>query len=252
MKKGLKSRMRNGESLVGMFVMLPSAAVVEMVGYAGFDYVILDGEHGAAGTETLEHQLRAADAAGIPALVRICGQSPAEILHALDAGACGIVVPHVLDADQARALVTAVRYPPKGRRGIATTTRAGRHGMVTLEEHLATAENELLVIPQIEDADALRHAADIASVEGVDAVFVGPADLSLSMGHPGNPAHPDVVAAIDGLAREIRAAGKCTATFTKTEDETRVLIQRGYQMMCFSTTSVFSQRLQAIARELIK
>jgi len=250
MKTGLKTRLRNGETLVGMFIMLPSAAVVEMVGYAGFDYVILDGEHGAAGTETLENQLRAADAAGIPALVRICGQTPAEILHALDAGACGIVVPHVLNADQARALVEAAHYPPKGRRGIATTTRAGRHGMVTLNEHLSIAENEVLVIPQIEDADAVPHAAAIAGVDGVDGVFVGPADLSLSLGYPGNPAHPEVAAIIDQLARDVRAAGKGTATFTKTVDETRALEQRGYQMMCFSTTSVFSMRLQEMAKEL--
>src|SRR5690606_31571310 len=117
---------------------------------------------------------------------------------------------------------------------------------------LTVAENELLLIPQIEDADALPHAADIAAVNGVDAVFVGPADLSLSLGYPGNPGHPEVVAVIDKLAREIRAAGKSTATFTKSENETRALTQRGYQMMCFTTTWVLYLQLQEIAKELKK
>jgi 2,4-dihydroxyhept-2-ene-1,7-dioic acid aldolase len=252
MKTGLKARMAKGERLYGMFVMLPSPAVVEMVGYAGYDYVILDGEHGAAGTETLENQLRAADAAGISALVRICGQTPAEILHALDAGACGIVVPHVLDAAQARDLVAAAHYPPRGRRGMATTARAGRHGMVSLAEHLETAAREIIVVAQIEDAEALPHAREIAAVDGLDAVFVGPADLSMSMGHPGQPGHPEVAAAIDEVARQTRAAGKVAATFARTAQDATALAQRGFQAICLSTTAVFSQCLVALAKELPK
>ncbi len=250
MKKGLKARLAAGETLYGMFVMLPSPAVVEMVGYAGFDYVILDAEHGAAGTEMLENQLRAADAAGIAALVRICGQTPAEVLHALDAGACGIVVPHVLDAAQARELVAAAHYPPRGRRGLAGTARAGRHGMTSLSEHLDTALSEILVVPQIEDATAVGQAGAIAAVDGVDAVFVGPADLSLSMGHPGNPAHPEVVGAIDGIVTDVQAQGRVASTFARTEPEAQELVGRGFKMICFSTTAVFSQRLLAMAKEL--
>lgn len=250
MQKGLKARLAAGETLYGMFIMLPSPSVVEMVGYAGFDYVILDAEHGAAGSETLENQLRAAEAAGIPALVRICGQTPAEVLHALDAGACGIVVPHVLDAQQAGELVKAAHYPPKGRRGLATTARAGRHGMVTLAEHLETAAAEILVIPQVEDAQAVAQAGAIAAVDGVDGVFVGPADLSLSMGHPGNPAHPEVVAAIDGIVADIHGQKRTASTFARSEQEARDLVKRGFSMICFSTTSVFSQRLAAMAKEL--
>lgn len=252
MKKGLKARMAAGDTLYGMFIMLPSPAVVEMVGYAGFDYVVLDGEHGAAGTETLENQLRAADAAGIPALVRLCGQTATEVLHALDAGACGIVVPHVLNAEQARALVAASHYAPRGRRGIATTARAGRHGMVSLAEHLETAANEIIVIAQIEDAEAVPHASAIASVEGMDGVFVGPADLSMSLGHPGNPGHPDVSAVIDQLAHEIAQAGSTCATFARNEEDSRALVARGYRMICFSTTSIFSQRLLSMAQELAR
>lgn len=250
MQKGLKARLAAGDTLYGMFIMLPSPAVVEMVGYAGFDYVILDAEHGAAGSETLENQLRAADAAGIPALVRICGQTPAEVLHVLDAGACGIVVPHVLDARQAGDLVRASHYPPKGRRGLATTARAGRHGMVALADHLKAAADEIIVMPQVEDADAVPQAGAIAAVDGVDAVFVGPADLSLSMGHPGNPAHPEVARTIDGIVAEVGKQGRVASTFARSEAEARELVQRGFRMICFSTTSVFSNRLVEMAKGL--
>lgn len=250
MKKGFKARLKAGEKLYGMFIMVPSAAMVEMVGYAGYDFVILDAEHGGAGTETLENQLRAADAAGIAALVRTCGQTAAEVLHALDAGACGIVVPHVLNAAQAEDLVAAAHYPPRGRRGIATTARAGRHGMVTLDEHLSTAENEILVIPQIEDAQAVEHASAIASVKGVDAVFVGPADLSISMGHPGNLAHPDVAGAIDKIVAATKAAGCMSATFAKAEADAQPLLARGFNMLCFSSTLVVSQRLLELRKGL--
>lgn len=250
MQKGFKARVTAGETLYGMFIMLPSPSVVEMVGYAGFDYVILDAEHGAAGTEMLENQLRAAEAAGIPALVRICGQSPAEVLHVLDAGANGIVVPHVLDASQAADLVTSSHYPPRGRRGIATTARAGRHGMVTLAQHLENAASEILVIPQIEDAQAIAQAPHISSVDGVDAVFVGPADLSLSMGHPGNPEHPDVASAIDGIAAEVKSNGRTASTFARTPKEAQSLVERGFSMICFSSTSVFSQCLTGLVKEL--
>lgn len=250
MQKGFKARVQAGETLYGMFIMLPSPSVVEMVGYAGFDYVILDAEHGAVGTEMLENQLRAAEAAGIPALVRICGQTPAEVLHVLDAGANGIVVPHVLDANQAADLVKSSHYPPRGRRGIATTARAGRHGMITLAEHLQNAASEILVIPQIEDAEAVARASDIASVDGVDGVFVGPADLSLSMGHPGNPEHPDVARVIDGLSSDIRKAGRTASTFARSSQEAKKLVDRGFSMICFSTTSVFSQCLTGLAKEL--
>lgn len=198
----------------------------------------------------LEHQLRAAEAAGIPALVRICGQTPAEVLHALDAGANGIVIPHVLNATQAEDLVRSAHYPPRGRRGIATTARAGRHGMVSLAQHLEDASSEILVIPQIEDAEAVAHTRAIAAVDGIDALFVGPADHSLSLGHPGNPEHPDVARVIDGISADVRNAGLTASTFARNGQEARKLVERGFSMISFSTTSVFSQTLTSLAKEL--
>lgn len=244
MATNLKARMKAGDNLTGCFIMLPSAAVVEMTAYAGFDFVILDCEHGAASNETLEHQLRAADAAGIPALVRTVGMTAGEILRALDAGAAGIIVPHVRTAADAKSIVQAAHYPPFGARGLATTARAGRHGFTTITEHLALALERTIVLPQVEDADALEHVPAIAGTEGVDGVFIGPADLSISLGHPGNPGHPEVAAAIDKAASQIRAAGKNVSSFARDAGDVKGLRERGIKMVMFSTTILFAVKLR--------
>jgi 4-hydroxy-2-oxoheptanedioate aldolase len=201
-------RLRAGERLTGMFVKAPAAAQVELTGAHGYDYVVIDTEHGAGGGAVLEDHLRAADAGGVAALVRVPGPAPEYALSALDAGATGIIVPHVITARDAEAAVQAAHYPPLGRRGLALSTRAARYGTVALDEHLRHAEQTTLVIVQIEDAPALAHATDIATVPGVDAILVGVSDLSLSLGHPGQASHPVVIAAIATIVAAARAAGR--------------------------------------------
>jgi len=248
MQQLLKHRFKIGDPLTGCFVMLPSPAVVEMLGYAGFDYVILDAEHGASGTETLENQLRAAKGAGIPALVRTVGKTLGEILRVLDAGADGIVVPHVCSAEEAREIVRSAHYPPFGVRGLATTARAGRHGFSTVQQHLEDASARILVLPQIEDAAAIECAKEISEVEGVDGVFIGPADLSISLGFPGNPTHPVVANAIKKIASEILAAGKTPMTFVNSATDIETAKSRGIHNVVFSTTALFA----AVLRDTIK
>jgi 4-hydroxy-2-oxoheptanedioate aldolase len=250
MKKHLKERIKSGERLFASFVMVPSPSVVEMLGYAGFDFVVLDTEHGSATVEILENQLRAAEASGIPALVRTVGMTPGEILRVLDAGAQGIIVPHVRTPQDARAIVAAAHYPPKGIRGIATTARAGRHGFVTVSDHLAAAKERILVIPQIEDADALVHVREIAGTDGIDAIFIGPADLSLSLGHPGNPDHPEVKQAIEKAVADIRSAGSIPMSFARTSQDVTVMQQRDIHISVFSTTTLFSAVLRDTAKSV--
>ena len=244
MINGLKARIASKTRLYGIFVMLPSPAVVEMCGYAGFDFVILDAEHGAAGTETLENQLRAADASGIPAIVRVSSRAPDNILHAMDSGANGILVPHVITAEDASAVVRAAHFPPHGVRGMATTSRAGRHGLTTPAEYIARARSETVVICQIEDGVALPNVEKIASTPDLDAIFVGPADLATSMGRPGEPGHPDVVAAVDRIRREVEGVrGPALANFARTESDAATLAKQGFPIACLSTTAIFSRRL---------
>ncbi|HEX6979731.1 MAG TPA: aldolase/citrate lyase family protein [Alphaproteobacteria bacterium] len=253
MKKPLKARIRDREKLYGLFVMIPSPAVVEMAGYAGFDYVIIDLEHGAATTESLEHLLRAADAVGIPAIVRVGNREPVEILRVLDAGACGILAPHVLTAEDAARLVSAAHYPPIGNRGMATTTRAGRHGFVTVADHLKRAREETVVLVQIEDAAALPRVSSIAATPHVDGVFIGPADLAASLGRPGEIDHPDVAGAIDGIVRDtIAAKGPAVCCFARSEADVPKLLDKDVTTICLSTTSIFQRRLKDLAEDLRK
>ena len=250
--RSIKKRVLGGETLFGCFILVPSPAVVEMVGYAGFDYVILDREHGGAGMEAVEHQLRAAEASGTGTLVRIPSAEPWEILWALDAGAEGILVPHVRTAGEARAIVSAAHYPPNGTRGLATTARAGRHGFVGVDDHLRRAGEETFVMLQIEDAEALPQVAEIAATPGVDAVFIGPADLSISLGHPGNAGHPEVAAAIDQIIADVNGVGgPVLASFARAADDAEALQKKGIKLVCLSTTALFSSRLREVAQELM-
>lgn len=200
----LSVRLAGGEPMVALFAKMPCTAQIESAGYTGFDLVIIDQEHGPGGSLELEHHLRAARSVGLPALVRVSSARADSILTALDAGADGIVVPHVLDAEGAEAAVVAAHYPPRGRRGLATSTRAGRYGATSLEEHLLLAA-ETCVVVQIEDAEAVSRSVEILAVPGVSGALIGTSDLSVSLGHPGDLVHPEVVTAIAAI---IAAAGR--------------------------------------------
>jgi len=249
--KTLKQRIRAGEPLVGCFVMAPSPTMVEMCGYAGFDFVVLDLEHGPAGTESLENQIRAAEASGAGSLVRVPWASRWQVQHPLDAGADGIVVPHVTSADDAREIVRWAHYPPDGVRGLAGTARAGRHGNVPTGEHLANSLRKTAVVLQIEDREALPHVSEIASVEGVDALFIGPADLSASLGHPGNADAPDVVSAIEGIIKDASGKVAVSAFARDAQDGDRWRNGWGVPILVLSTTFTFTQALRSLAAELV-
>ena len=168
-------------SMIGVVLKMPGPSYVEMAGYFGADFVVIDTEHGVADTAQLEAHVRAGDSVPVPVLVRVPGHAEPAIQSALDAGAAGVVIPHVGSADMARQLVAACHYPPFGSRGLALTTRAGGQASASLEEHLRAARRDTVVIGQIEDTDAARHAADIAGVEGMSAIWIGANDLAMSM-----------------------------------------------------------------------
>jgi 4-hydroxy-2-oxoheptanedioate aldolase len=244
----LAARLRGGERLLGLVVKIPCPQIVESAGWCGYDLVVIDSEHGPADTEALEHHLRAADAVGIPALVRVGNNAGDEILRALDAGAQGVVVPHVNSAAEAVEAVAAAHYPPGGTRGLATSTRAGRHGLVGAVEHVERAREQTVVFAQIEDAAAVPHAGAIASVPGVDAVFLGPSDLSMSLGHPGDLAHPTVDAAIGEIAGAVHAArAGALCTLVGNPEAARSWWERGAQVVLFAAPAVISKHLNEIA-----
>jgi 4-hydroxy-2-oxoheptanedioate aldolase len=216
----LAVRVRRGDSLRMLLVKMPAPAEVEQAAYAGFDAVIVDTEHGPAAGPELEHHLRAADAAGTAALVRVPAVDAGQIPAALDAGATGIVVPHVVDAAGASAVVDCARYPPRGHRGLALTTRAGRFGTAALADYLDRAARETLVFVQIEDAEAVPRAEQILSVDGVDGVLIGTTDLSISLGHPGEPGCREVQAAVDEIIAAAGRTRKAVATVANSAADT--------------------------------
>ncbi len=193
--------------------MIPSPQVVEMVGELGFDWVLIDCEHGGISLESVELMAMAAERAGVSAVGRPPCADPSAILALLDRGLDGIQVPHVVTAREAAAVVAAARFPPAGRRSLAVGTCAGGYGLRPRTTDRAAAQaREVVIAVQVEDAAAVEQAPDIARVAGVDVVFVGPSDLSASMGHPGDTAHPDVLAVLDRVCRQVQEAGKQSGT----------------------------------------
>ncbi|MDA5095471.1 aldolase/citrate lyase family protein [Aliiroseovarius sp. KMU-50] len=176
-----KKRLLAREQLVGCFIKTPHPTVIEVLGATDLDFLVLDGEHSPFDKVSINLCMLAAKAVGVPLLIRVPDDSPAFILNVLDCGAAGVVVPHVVSVEQAETLARSMRYVPGGR-GIAGTTRAGGYGAVPLPEHRAAADSEVSLICQIEDREGVKNAEAIAAVDGVDALFVGRADLTVSYG----------------------------------------------------------------------
>jgi len=246
----LAEHMRDGEPVQGLIVKMPAPSIVEMAAYAGFDFVLIDAEHGVGDGEALENHVRAADAAGVPCIVRVGDLSAIEILRALDAGATGIVVPHVGDAASAAEAVRYAHYPPLGTRGLAVSTRAGRQGARALRDHLARAERDTLVLVQVEDAGAVGRIDEIVAVPRLDAVFLGPTDLSLSLGHPGELDHPAVATAIDRVTDAVVGhGGPALCVLARDEQDRAAWLARGARVILFAAHALFTKRLHEVARD---
>lgn len=223
----MKARLQRGEPALGCSLMFPSPQIVEMLGYAGFHWVLLDCEHGSLSLADVEIMCMAADAVGITPIARPKSNSDADIQSVLDRGAQGVQIPHVNTADDARRAVAAVKFGPGAGRGLAAGTRPDRWGLgAKMTDFAAAANAQSLVCVQLEHQEAIKNANDILAVEGIDVFFIGPSDLSQSMGHPGNPKAPPVATAIDQTLKAIVAAGK-TPGMPATSDNLSDVIASG-------------------------
>lgn len=193
--------------LAGMWVCSGSPVVAEICAGAGLDWLLIDMEHAPNGLESVLAQLQAVAAYPTTPVVRVPANDPVLLKQVLDLGAQTVLVPMVASAEEARAAVEAVRYPPLGRRGVGSAlSRSARWNRV--DGYLADAGSHVSLLVQVETAEAVDAAGEIAAVEGVDGVFVGPSDLAASMGLLGQQTHPDVVAAVLRAFAAVRAAGK--------------------------------------------
>lgn len=241
----LAERLRGQEPLLGTLLRMPNEALIEMSALVGMDFVVIDTEHGPGDQIPLTHHLMAAAAAGIPALVRI--GDPSEILRVLDLGAAGIIAPHISTAAQAEAIVRAAHYPPRGQRGFATYSRSGRHGLIGTDEHLRRAANSTAVILMVEDGAGVLAAQDIAAVDGVDGLFVGPADLAVALGFPGTQAVPQVRLAIEQVHSGARRAGKAVVSITSDPALAREHFTGGSTMVIYNVLSALGGLFTALA-----
>jgi 4-hydroxy-2-oxoheptanedioate aldolase len=209
----MKKILLDGKAALGVSLMIPSVQLVEMAGKLGYDWVLIDCEHGAISLETVEDMIMAAEASHITPIIRPPKNDPEIIGQYMDRGAMGIQAPHVGSAAEAQAIIDAVKYGPIGSRSLAVGTRSAGYGFgISLTDYTRQANQELLVCVQIEDKDAVENLDAIAKVEGIDVIFIGPSDLSQSLGHPGNYGHPVVKKVIDDAFSKIIAAGKIAGT----------------------------------------
>ena len=208
------------ERLVGTFAAIPHPVAIEVTAQAGLDFICIDWEHAQIARDAIENLVRAADVHGVPAIVRVPGHAPEAIATALDSGASGVLVPRVSTAAQAAAAVAASRYPPEGARGVGPGRAAG-YGY-RIPEYLAAANSGVLLAVQVETAEGLANVEAIAATDGVDLVFVGPGDLSVSIGAVGPKGAPRLGKAIGTILAAASRHGKAAGIFcAKPEDAAR-------------------------------
>ena len=222
----LKKTLKSGQVQRGIWLTSGTGILAELAGTAGFDWCLIDGEHGPNTVSEILPQLQALAISGTQAVVRVANAEAWMIKQVLDLGCQTVVVPMVDDAQTADAMARAMRYPPQGNRGMgASLARATGFGAVADYPH--TANDQVCLLVQAESAQAVENIDAIAATEGVDGVFVGPADLSADMGYPGQPDHPEVEAAIDHLIARTVAAGKIAGIITFDESRLNEYAEKG-------------------------
>ena len=208
---GFKQDVQAGTPLLGTFLKTPHPHLVEVLATSGLDCLCIDAEHAPFDRQSIDLCVMAARAGGLPALIRPASGAPHELLNALDCGADGVVVPHIRSPEEATALARQAHYGPGGR-GYAGSTRAAGYGSVSIVDHLAASKARTTIIAQIEDAEALDHIDAIAAVEGIDALFVGRIDLTISLGCT-SPDDPRVIAAVELIIDACTRAGRSSGMF---------------------------------------
>ena len=234
--------------VIGPFMKTCDPAFVEAAGYAGMDFAILDMEHGPISLENMQNNIRAAQIAGILPLVRVGNYEL--IPKALDIGAAGVQVPQVSTAEEAERVVREAKYFPQGERGVCRFVRAAHYSAMDRAEYFPTA-NQALVIIQLEGQEAIKNLDEIMMVPGVDILFVGPYDLSQSLGVPGQTTHPEVVAQMREIVRKAKEKNILVGTFTDNSETLKMWSDAGVQYLSYSVDmGIFCEACAKIKEEV--
>jgi 2-keto-3-deoxy-L-rhamnonate aldolase RhmA len=232
----LKERLRNGDLLIGTMVSeLRNPNIVYMLAQSGYDFFIIDNEHGAYSPETVSDLISAARGADIAPVVRIPEIRRETILKPLDSGAAGLLVPQVNTAEQAREIIFHAKYPPEGNRGVALRRAHSGYRRVTPSEYLKEANTETFIAVQAETPASIDNLESIAAVPGIDAVFVGPFDLSVSLGIPGQVNHPREVQSIDRIVEVCRKHNLITGIQLFEASGIKAWVEKGMRFVSYSS-----------------
>lgn len=246
----LKERLQAGKPAIGVGLTLPSPALVELCAHAGFHFVRIDCEHGPMDPVTAEHMIRAAEATGITPIVRPPVNQAHEMLRLLDAGAQGVLAPRIETKADAELAARAVRFHPRGERGLAGARWSNFGTGKPLSELVGEANEAMLLLALIETGKAVENLDEILAVDGIDAVQIGPNDLSQSLGFPARPGEPIVQEHMNRIIDRTLAAGKFMAMGVRDAASARKLLDRGVLMIELTATQIFVDASRAFHREL--
>jgi len=246
-----KQALQSGQRQVGLWSGLASSIAAEIIAGAGFDWIVIDGEHGPNDISSLLTQLQAMRGGTAEPVFRVPWNDMVIIKRAMDVGARTLLVPFVQNVEEALRAVAATRYPPLGIRGVSVTPRANDYGRV--QNYHKNAHLNTCVLVQIETRVALKEIESIAEVEGVDGIFIGPSDLAADYGHLGNPKQLDVQAALKDAAARIRATGKAAGILTGTPDDVEPLFAMGYNFVAVgSDVGILARTAEQLAARFKK
>lgn len=236
--KNLKSRIKNGEAVNGCWLNLGSSLTAEIVGLAGFDWVLIDLEHGAGNEKDVLSQLQALEHTNTAAIVRIESAERQRIHRVLDVGAEGVMCPHINNLDEAKMVVSGLRYPPHGSRGVAKMVRAAGFGKY-FAEYSSSANDTIVGVVQIETIEALDHLDEIAALDGIDVLFIGPADLTMALGIFGQLDHQLFKDAVKATVNAAQKAGKATGILLFNPDDYTTYYDLGIRMIACGADATF-------------
>jgi len=231
-----RQRLQAGEVLLSTLVSFPSPEVVELLSKLNFDWLFIDGEHGPFGTLEMQRMLQAANN-NCPCLIRVPSNDLVYIKQALDIGAAGIIVPQINDAEEAQAAVLAAKYPTQGNRGVGLA-RAHEYG-VSFTDYLTKADSETCVVIQAETQGAIEHIDKIVAIKGVDAILIGPYDLSANLGYTGQIDHQEVVAAISKVERACKQSNVKLGYFGVNAESVLPYKEKGFTLLTIGVDSLF-------------
>ena len=237
----LKKRFQAGEVLYGTFIDSCNEDMVEITALAGFDYAIIDGEHSPCDPRVAQRLVRAAESRGLPVLVRVNNNHPGVILKMMDIGSSGIMAPLVHTAEAAKAVADAVKYYPNGKRGTALM-RGSDYGFMGIDAYFAKTNSQAFVMVQAESVEAIDNLEQIVKIDEVDSVFLGPYDLSQSMGIPGQVESKAILDIVKRAGKTVRDAGKVPGILAVNYEKARMFIDWGYQLIAYITDlDIFSR-----------